>query len=223
MFRNWRKKHAMKKVKPGDGSALRPFHWWHSLWRTRFTIVHGARAADGTPHPSRHKYTVDVNYFDEYGRAALYTDDVQTAIAEMPAMFPVPDGVIDVASSTYGMRRVHLVLDSGTETQLVPEPRTLEHWRAVLDQRHPRVSRTIAIVSVVILIIGLVVAAPQALELLTSIDAVQDRVGTFTSPLSLPTWANIALGVAGVLAALERALSLRNHWLLDADTWILDL
>lgn len=39
--------------------------------------------------------------------------------------------------------------------------------------------------------------------------------------MSLPSWLNTTLTVAGVLASLERALTLRNHWLPDVDTfWI---
>jgi hypothetical protein len=34
----------------------------------------------------------------------------------------------------------------------------------------------------------------------------------------LPAWANTTVTVAGVLAATERALTLRNHWLIDLDT-----
>ena len=43
-------------------------------------------------------------------------------------------------------------------------------------------------------------------------------MGTFTSPIQLPAWLNTALLVAGIIAAFERALTLRNHWLIDADT-----
>jgi len=72
-----------------------------------------------------------------------------------------------------------------------------------------------------VLLVGLVLLVPQLLELVTRIDAVAERVGVFTSPVSLPPWLNTTLTVAGVLASLERALTLRNHWLLDVDTlWI---
>ena len=40
-------------------------------------------------------------------------------------------------------------------------------------------------------------------------------VGVFESPVHLPIWLNIALGVAAALASTERALRLRYHWLLD--------
>ena len=69
-----------------------------------------------------------------------------------------------------------------------------------------------------LLLIGVVLMLPQAAELITSIPPVAERVGAFTSPMQLPAWLNVTVTVAGVLAAVERALTLRNHWLIDADT-----
>src|SRR5699024_5206161 len=85
-------------------------------------------------------------------------------------------------------------------------------------RRHPGASRVIGLIAVVILLVGLVLMVPQAAELLTSIDAVAERVGSFTSPIQLPSWLNTSLLVAGALAATERALTLRNHRLIDADS-----
>jgi hypothetical protein len=65
---------------------------------------------------------------------------------------------------------------------------------------------------------GLAVALPKTLEVVTHSPIVAQHVGTFVSPIRLPQWANISLAVAGALAAMERALTLRNHWLLDMDT-----
>lgn len=62
-------------------------------------------------------------------------------------------------------------------------------------------SRTIAAVAVAVLLVNLVLAVPVALELLTGIDAVAARFGTFTSPITLPGWLNTGLLVAGVAAA----------------------
>ena len=68
------------------------------------------------------------------------------------------------------------------------------------------------------LLVGVVMMVPQAAELITQIEVVAENVGTFTSPISLPAWLNVSLVVAGILAATERALTLRNHWLIDAET-----
>ena len=54
-----------------------------------------------------------------------------------------------------------------------------------------------------------------ALEMVTRLDIVSDRFATLTSPIDLPGWASTTLLVAGILAATERALTLRNHWLVD--------
>lgn len=215
MFSRWRRQRALKKVKPGDGRRLRTFHWWHGLWRTRFVGTYAA------PGEEPHEYTVEVSYFDLEGRVELYRDGVQHATATAPAVFPVPGGVIDVAMSTFGMKRVHLVLDSGGEHQLRAAPRTMEHGRAVLHRRHPTLSRWIARTAIAVLLVGLVLVVPQLLERVTTIPEVAERVGTFTSPISMPSWLNLTLGLAGVAAGLERALTLRNHWLIDADTWML--
>jgi len=149
---------------------------------------------------------------------ALYRDGVQVHRSDLPATFPVPGGVVDVAVGLYGLTRMHYVRDDGTEQTLRPDPRSLEGLRARFGSRFPRTSSAIGAVAVVVLLVGLVVAAPQALEVVTSIDVVSERFGTFTSPVDLPAWADTALLVGGILAATERALTLRNHWLVDLDT-----
>jgi hypothetical protein len=151
-------------------------------------------------------------------QAALYRDGVQVARANLPAVFPVPDGAIEVATGTYGLTRMHLVPAQGPARTLRPHPRTMEGRRARFGHRFPVLSRLLGVVAVLVLLISLVVTVPQVLEQVTMLEPVAERVGTFTSPISLPAWANISLLVAGALAAFERALTLRNHWLIDADT-----
>lgn len=196
----------MGKPKNGDGRTLKPMRGWQMLHRTMFGIDHA-----GT------RYVVDVPIFDD--DALLYVDGRQRSKASLPARFPVPGGRIEVASSTYGLKRMHLVLEGGSEQQLHPAPRTAEWWRARLADRNPRLSRWLARAAVVLLLLGLAVALPAAIEWITAIDAVAERVGTFTSPLALPGWLTVSLLVGGVLAGIERALTLRNHWLLDLDTF----
>ena len=196
----------MGKVKEGDGSVLEPMRWWQLLHRTMF----------GTEHEGV-RYVVDVSILDD--EAFLYADGHQRAKASLACRFPVPGARIEAASSLYGLKRMHLVLDGGTERQLTPAPLTAEGWRARLDARHPRLSRWIAGVAVVILLAGLVVVIPEVLERITMIEAVAENVGTFTSPLQLPGWLATTVTIAGVVAALERALTLRNHWLIDLDTF----
>src|SRR5690606_20033261 len=120
-----------------------------------------------------------------------------------------------------GLSRMHHVPAGDRPAQtLRPHPRSLEGLRARFGRRHPGASRLLGALAIVVLLIGVALMVPQAAELITSIPPVAERVGTFTSPIQLPTWLNITVTVAGVLAALERALTLRNHWLIDAEaTW----
>ncbi|HIY65291.1 MAG TPA: hypothetical protein H9830_03310, partial [Candidatus Agrococcus pullicola] len=150
--------------------------------------------------------------------AVLYRDGVQLYRSKLPATFPVPGGVIEVAASGYGASRMHFVDDSGRERALVPHRRAAEGLRARFGNRFPALSRAIGALAILILLVGLVVGIPQGIEMVTSIEPIAERVGTFTSPIQLPAWANIALLVAGIIAATERALTLRNHWLIDFDT-----
>lgn len=244
MFEHQRRKRRVRKVVPGDGSALRPYRIWQVLSRTLFRI----ELVDG--EGARSVYSVDVHFLadeiseesdgfgssggtgssDVFGSAdglgssdgpppvALFRDGIQTHRADAPAAFPVPGGVIEVATSMYGLTRMHYVSEDGTERPLLPHPHSGEGLRARFGQRFPGVSKAVGVAAVLVLLVGLVVAVPQVAEFVTSIDLVADRVGTFTSPIRLPAWANTALLVAGVVAATERALTLRHHWLIDADT-----
>ncbi|MFC7375364.1 hypothetical protein ACFQRD_08845 [Brachybacterium sp. GCM10030268] len=225
MFRRLQRSLRQRRAKPGDGRALTTLRWWQLLTRTQFFLD----PDDGAGRFSQ--YAVDVRYLAaelEGGKIAegarhapveLYRDGRQIQIANPPVAFDVPGGVIEVATSMYGLTRMHHVPEDGTRSQpLRPHPRSMEGLRARLDRRHPRASAAIGMVAIVILLIGLVTMAPQLAELITSVDVVADRVGTFTSPISLPAWANTTLLVAGALAATERALTLRHHWLIDADT-----
>lgn len=237
-----RRRRAQRRLHPGDGSPLPPFYLGHALHRTRFFLDH--EAADGT----RFRGVVDVDFFaddlgtgatrrridalagtvglgdarDEAGSAAppaaLYVDGVQVQRSDLPAAFPVPGGVLEVAAGLYGLTRMHLVTEDGRERMLAPHPRSLEGLRARFAQRFPGISRAIGAAAVVILLLALALLVPQLLELVTGMEVVAERIGTFTSPLQLPGWASTALLVAGIAAALERALTLRSHWLIDADT-----
>lgn len=214
MWKRWVRKRRMGKVEPGDGSALKPHRPWQMLSRSVFRVNLADEAG------VEHEYSVDVDYFDWDEKVSFYRDGRQELTAVAPAAFPVPGGLVEVEVGTFGLSRMHLVPDSGeAERVLRPVRHSAEYWRAVLDHRLPRLSRWIGRIAIVILLIGLVVFVPQLLELVTHWDLVAERVGEFTSPISLPAWANTWLLVLGILASLERALTLRNHWLLDMDTW----
>lgn len=193
------------RAKPGDGRALRPFRPSLLLTRTRYEL------ATASAH-----YTVDVDHGE--GEAWLYRDGVQIAKGEMSVRFPVEEGVIEAAASLYGMRRVQLLARDGAVHPFAPAAGTPEDRRARFGRRHPRASRLIGAAAVGVLVIDLVLLAPQLLEVVTHLDLYPEEVPAFVSPIVLPVWANTTLAVAGVLAGVERALTFRRHRLLDADS-----
>lgn len=225
-WRRVRDRRRAAKVKPGDGSALKPYRWWQPLTRSLFTI----ELAD---QDARTAYAVDVHFFDtdDYGDtvALLYRDGVQEATSTTPAAFPVPGGRIEVQATMFGLKRMHYVRDgdapaSPTADQgrvLTPHPRSAEGLRARLAARHPLASQVIAGAAIAVLLVSLVVAVPAFVELVTQWDVLADHADPYTSPFDLPGWASTALLTASIVAAIERAITLRNHWLVDADTsWL---
>ena len=215
-MRQWRRRRRQSKVAPGDGSELTPFGTWDVLTRSLFYLETAGPSGD------REVWAVDVHHFADDDRAEVYRDGIQDQRSTLPAAFPVPGGVIEVAVTTFGLSRMHYVTTKGDERPLRPHRRSLEGLRMRFDHRFPRASAWVARAAVVVLLVGLAVAIPQAAAMVSRWDVVADHVGTFTSPITLPGWASAALFVAGIIAAVERALTLRSHWLLDAETWWLD-
>lgn len=191
---------------PAPGAPLPPFRRSLTLQRTRFSI--GLSDASTA--------TVDVDHLA--GRASVYRDGRHLQTGDMPVRFPLGTEVLEVAASRYGMQRIHLIGTDGSERRLDPAPGTPEHWRAQLSRRHPRFGRALAAGAVVVLVVNLVLLAPQLLEAVSQLSLWTDRFRPFASPISLPAWANTALALAGALAGVERALTFRHHRLLDAET-----
>lgn len=207
-----RRRRAARRAKPGDGHALQRYRWWQPFSRALFHLR--LVGADGRTET----WSVDVRLGgDENGvvRAQLYRDGVNQATSKLPAAFAVPGGVIEVAASSYGLKRCHFVADDGTERQLSPDPASAEGRRARLERNAPGVSRLIGAASIVVLLVALVLGIPQLVEQVTSIPPIADAVGTFESPVHLPPWLNISLIVGALVASTERALRLRYNWLLD--------
>jgi hypothetical protein len=212
MFTTYRRRRRLSRAKPGDGSRLQRFRFWHLLSRSLFALeLPGA----GRPH----RYEVDVHHLRDSSSAkrpaALYRDGVQVSQANLPVAFAVPGGVIEVAVGQYGVQRMHHVSDDGREQVLNPDPRSLEGRRARFAQRFPRTSTTIGAVGLVVLLVGLAGTVAVAAEQITRVEVVALHVGTFTSPIRLPLWATIALAVATALAATDRALRLKSTWMAD--------
>lgn len=215
MLTEWRRQRAVRRVKPGDGRPLKRFRWWQMfLGRALFHL--DLAGADGRPA----RYSVDARHQGDAVNgevvAHLYRDGRHHAASKVPAVIPVEGGAIEVATTGVGVKRCHYVPSSGAERQLVPDPGSAEGRRARLERDRPRRSRSLGFVSVVVLVVGVGLNLVQIMEPLSRIPPVAESVGIFVSPVHLPLWLNVALGLAAALASTERALRLRYHWLLDA-------
>lgn len=212
MISEWKRRRAARRVKAGDGHALQRFRWWQLFTRSLFHV----RLAD--EDGQQHTWSVDVRHGgDANGEvlAQLYRDGQHHARSKLPAAFPVPGGTVEVVASVYGLKRCHFVPTHEAERQLSPDPASAEGRRARLDHDHPVLSRVIGLVSMAILVIALILGIPQIVEQISQVPPVAEQLGSFTSPIRLPAWFNISLLVATLVASTERALRLRNHWLLD--------
>ncbi|WP_410599468.1 hypothetical protein [Amycolatopsis sp. lyj-90] len=212
MFKKVRSRQIARRVKPGDGHALPRFRWWQQVGRALFYL-----RLDGDGGET--VYAVDVRQgrtdSSGYANADLYLDGRHHARSRLPAAFPVQGGTIEVKKSAFGLKRCHYVTAEGAERQLRPDRASAEGRRAHFDHAHPSLSRGIRFFSSVVLLVSLAVLIMQLLEKLTRPAPIAAHIGTFTSPVDLPVWLNIAIGAAAALASTERALRLRYHWLLD--------
>ncbi|WP_313817537.1 hypothetical protein [Citricoccus sp.] len=212
MFQDWRRDRLTKRVKPGDGRPLKRFRWWQLLSRGLMHLR--APGENGRPMD----YAVSVGYLGDAKTgevmARLYLDGRLHAEAKTPAVFPVPGGVIEVATSAFGLKRCHYVTEEGAR-QLVPDSRSAEGRRARFDRSHPVWSRWIGVISLILIGIGVVLVLLELAEQLTAIPPVAESIGAFVSPVHLPLWLTIALGAGAVAGSTERALRLRYRWYLD--------
>jgi len=212
MFTTYRRRRQLSRVKPGDGSPLQDFRFWHILSRSLFAL----ELLDGSGH--HHLFEVDVRHSADStttrSPVSLYRDGAQVARANLPATFTVPGGVIEVATSQYGLKRMHHVTDDGAERVLRPHPRTQEGLRARFGERFPRTSTLLGAVAVVVVLAAGAVTLLQGIDTVTHSPVIAQHLGTFTSPIRLSTGGTIAVGLAGALAATERALTFRSRWLI---------
>lgn len=209
MFQQWRRRRAVARIEPGDGAALRRFRWWQLLGRSLFHLdLPGVR------------YSVDVRQWktDENGyvKVNLYRDGRRHSVARAPALFPVEGGTIEVAMSSFGLKRCHYVADDGAARQLTPDARSPEGRRARFERRRPVLSRVVGAVSIVALLVGIVLLLQEIAVPLLQIPPIAERIGTVEPLFRLPLWLTLSLGAAAAIASTERALRLRYHWLLDA-------
>jgi len=212
MFTTYRRRWQLSRVKPGDEAPLPPYRAWQVLTRSLFRL--DLADPDGTGHV----YEVDVrpgaDGSTRHSPVSLYRDGLRIARAGLPTTLPVPGGVIEVAASQYGIRRIHHVADDGAEYLLPPHPRTLEGLRARFGRRFPRVDVVLGAVAVAVVLVVGAIGLLQGIDTVTHSPAIAARIGTFTTPVQLSTAWSVALGLAGALAATERALTFRSRWMI---------
>jgi hypothetical protein len=212
VIEDWRRQRAAKRIRSGDGRALKRLRWWQLPFRALFYLP--------LPHGDGRQtvYAVDIpRRTDPDGgraRAHLYLDGRHHAESKLPASFPVPGGTIDVAISAFGLKRCHYVTTAGAEHRLIPDPKSAEGRRARIERERPTLSRSISVLSVLMLLLGVGLNLLQLAGPISQIPPIAENVGTFESPVRLPIWLNVALAVGAILASTERALRLR-HGVLD--------
>lgn len=213
MLQHWRRRRAVERIAPGNGSPLRRIRWWQMLGRSLFHL-------DLTDAAGRAiRYSVDVRPWrtdqNGYVKVHLFRDGAQHAVSRAPAFFPVEGGTIEVATTSVGLKRCHYVTDRAVAHQLTPDTRSAEGRRARLARSRPTLSRAVGIASTAALLVGVLLLFQEIAVPILQIPPVAERIGSVGPLIHLPLWLTIALGAAAVLASTERALRLRYHWLLD--------
>jgi hypothetical protein len=215
VFKNKRRQIAAQRVKAGSGRSLKSFHWWQMLSRSLFYL------SSINEDDRQVVFAVDFSHWQQFfsdsgkGKVHLYRDGKHYAESKLPAVFPIDGGWIEVKSTVFGLKRCHFVTDEGAEYQLTPDTSSAEGRRARLDRDHPSLSRWIGFISLIMLILPIILAAPQVIDIITHIPPVAERFGTFNSPIALPGWLNIALGLCAVAGSVERATRLKWNAFLD--------
>lgn len=185
-----------------SGEPLPPIAGWDVITRGSFAIQHAGV-----------ELVVDVDYFDFAEKIRLYRAGHLLEIRSSPATFSVDETTsVEAEMSLYGMKRVELVDNESNERlRFQPRPGTGEAWRAKLATRWPRTNRTLGVVSWSVLAFSMLTQLPVYFNM-----SIAKIVGTELPTLEFSPAVNTALSIAGVLAALDRALQLKyNRWIDD--------
>lgn len=188
-------------------SLLKPLRSSEVLWRGLYEVNY-----------EESSYIVEVDYFDLKETVRLYRDEHLIDEQRSPARFILNGGaVIDAAMALYGMKKVQLIERHGSKQTLRPLPGTAEAQRLYFDREHPHISRTIAVLAWIILVVALVTQIPNMINGLANLFqylpiALQiPLVPTF----SLPGWVNIVLSFVGIIAGIDRGLRMVHNPLID--------
>ncbi|MDN8592871.1 hypothetical protein B2I21_18125 [Chryseobacterium mucoviscidosis] len=213
--RKHRKK--LKKVKAGDGHLLKKYRFWSIFTHSLFHI-------EITNHSSRNttSYAIKSKYFAEEPRVDLYRENKHIAYSKLPAAFPVENGVIEITNNSTGINGIHYVSASEDTFSLSPDRRSIRGFRMWVHRRFPILSAFIGMIAIMILLISTALTIPQFLENISAIPWVSENIGAFESPIQLSIWTYFTIGIAAAIAGTERALMLKNHWLIDIESTHLD-
>lgn len=182
-----------------ESKKLRPFRRYDLLTRSLFEIDHGG-----------HRWSIDVDYLEVDSKIVLYRDGEEHDKKRSPARFEIgDDAVIEATVGNAGMKRLHLVTDSG-ETMLTPVTGSGEAWRARFAREHPGWSRFLGLISWSIVVFGLVTQVPVIIEWVAPYLGFE-----FESPFTFPSSVNTALMVLTAIAAGERGLRYKSNPIFD--------
>lgn len=210
--RQRKRRRGMKKVKAGDGHLLKNYRLWHIFTHSLFHITITSENNEKT------YYALKSRYFAEDSSVDLYLNRKHIAYSTLPATIPIKDGIIEVKSGGSGINSIQYITDKKATFSVSPDKRSIRGVRMWLHKSYPMVSSLMAGVAIVILLMSIALSLPQLIESISKIPWVAENIGTFQSPFKLSIWMNVAIGIAGAIAATERALMLRSHWLIDMET-----
>lgn len=155
------------------------------------------------------QYVVEVDFFDIKEKVRLYRDGRLVAEKSSPASFDIGGATIKAAMALYGMKAAKLVSRGQRSRLLVPLPGTAEDRRLSFGRTHPAASMLLAGVAWIILATALVTQVPNLLN------GIGHLTGWSVPTFGLPGWLDVFLGVAGILAGLDRGLRMKYNPLLD--------
>ncbi|MED4128875.1 hypothetical protein [Shouchella miscanthi] len=211
-FRQQKRRRAIKKVKAGDGHTLKPYRLWHIFTHSLFHITITRE------NNKQVNYALKSRYFADDSSVDLYQGTTHIAYSTLPASIPLENGILEVKSGGSGINKIHYVTDEAETFSIYPDKRSIRGWRLGLHRSFPTISKCLGLLATIVLLTSLVLGLPQIVEQITEIPRVAEYVGTFESPIHLPVWLNLTIGLATGFAAMERALMLRSHWLIDMET-----
>lgn len=181
-----------------DRQALRPFKFSDVFWRGLYGIDYGGA-----------RYVVEVDFFDIKEKVRLYRDGHLVEEKGSPASFEIEGATIKAAMALYGMKVAKLIPRGQKPQALVPLPGTAEDRRLSFGRAHPAVSMLLAAAAWIVLAIALVTQMPNLLN------GIGYLAGWSVPTFGLPEWLNVLLGIAGILAGLDRGLCMKHNPLLD--------